>query len=147
MGRSVFLGAHSFVISKISKLLSSRNNSVKAAFDEFDGNASGELDHHEMRLALLDLGYDLDDYQFFDFMRQVDVNSDGKVSLDEFQVACEKLHINLFRPFSFARVATSTISIKAKATSLDVSGFGVNRLSKDISDSIECLGIRSRVRP
>ena len=99
------------VISKISKLLSSRNNSVKAAFAEFDNNASGELDHHEMRLALLDLGYDLDDYQFFDFMRQVDVNSDGKVSLDEFQVACEELHINLSEIAARRKHLLSTVFI------------------------------------
>ena len=99
------------VISKISKLLSSRNNTLEAAFAEFDSNASGELDHHEMRLALVDLGYDLDDYQFFDFMRQVDVDSDGKVSIDEFQIACEQLHINLSEVAARRKNLLSTVFI------------------------------------
>ncbi len=83
------------LLNKIARLLVGRKNHVQDAFKEFDDDSSGLLDHHEMRLALKELGFEMDDYQFFDFMREVDVNDDGQVDFQEFQDACEQLHINL----------------------------------------------------
>ena len=82
-------------LSSVSKLLGKGQDKVKDAFDQFDQDHSGQLDLHEMRSALIELKFEMDDYQFFDFMREVDEDGDGRITLSEFKDLCLDLHVDL----------------------------------------------------
>jgi Ca2+-binding EF-hand superfamily protein len=81
-------------LERVSMLLSKGSDHVRSAFEQFDQDHSGTLDMHEMRLALVQLNIELDDYQFFDFVQSID-DGDGKITLGEFKAASARLHMDL----------------------------------------------------
>jgi len=73
-------------------------DTARAAFDEFDTDASGELDGDEMRNALTQLGFELTDHQFKDVLARLDTDGSGTIDFDEFQHATAMLHVDLTEP-------------------------------------------------
>ena len=67
------------------KLTRRQLTEVRAAFQKYDLDSSGDIDPHELRLALADLGLsDLDDAGTRDILQQFDDNHDGTMQIEEF---------------------------------------------------------------
>jgi calcium-dependent protein kinase len=64
-------------------------------FQEFDKDGSGYIDEGELKLALKKFGMPIDDDEVKNMIQEVDVNSDGRISYDEFQLMMRaKIHKN-----------------------------------------------------
>jgi Ca2+-binding EF-hand superfamily protein len=57
---------------------------VTRVFNRYDVDGSGELEQHELRAFLKDMGMPYDDDGVESCLMELDTNEDGKVSLDEF---------------------------------------------------------------
>ena len=56
------------------------------AFKEFDLDGSGMISPDEMRLVLNQLGETLSEEEVDDFIQNVDMNGDGQIDFEEFQM-------------------------------------------------------------
>ena len=61
------------------------SSTVKRVFDRYDVDNSGQLDTHELRSFLRDMGMPYDDDGVDACLIELDSNDDGKVDLDEFE--------------------------------------------------------------
>jgi hypothetical protein len=68
------------MISELAKL----KEIIKNVFISFDKDASGFIDPNELKAVSKDLGRELDDSELETCMKDLDLNHDGKISLDEF---------------------------------------------------------------
>ena len=81
-----------YLITKMSQIGS---NKLKAAFELFDEDGSGELDPEEFKSALKELGFDLPDHQFREVMRRLDSDGNGLIDQEEFAFTVKHLHADL----------------------------------------------------
>eukprot|EP01064_Diplonema_japonicum_P014490 TRINITY_DN22154_c0_g1_i1.p1 TRINITY_DN22154_c0_g1~~TRINITY_DN22154_c0_g1_i1.p1 ORF type:complete len:157 (+),score=38.21 TRINITY_DN22154_c0_g1_i1:320-790(+) len=58
---------------------------IKESFRLFDSDGSGEIDQQEMKLAMLSLGWQLEDSEVLDMMTAIDKDGDAKINYDEFE--------------------------------------------------------------
>lgn len=68
----------------ISKYDEIYTNEVKPAFDKFDKDGSGAIDKSELSQLSLELGHPLDGEQLEKALKDLDLNKDGVVDLNEF---------------------------------------------------------------
>ena len=64
---------------------------AKSAFDAVDGDRSGFIDEPELKSVMTSVAQDIgmdapSDNDVRDVLRELDVNNDGKISLEEFKV-------------------------------------------------------------
>lgn len=57
---------------------------IKNVFNSFDKDASGYIDPNELKAVSKELGRELDASELEECMKDLDLNKDGKISLDEF---------------------------------------------------------------
>ena len=58
---------------------------MRPAFDKFDADGSGAIDLNELKGLLKILGTEVTDQRAAVFMKQLDVNGDGKIDYEEFR--------------------------------------------------------------
>jgi hypothetical protein len=58
---------------------------IRKVFTSFDKDGSGFIDHNELKEVAKELGRPLDAAELEECLKDLDLNSDGKISLDEFQ--------------------------------------------------------------
>jgi hypothetical protein len=68
------------VISELAKL----RDVIKNVFVSFDKDSSGFIDPNELKAVSKELGRELDASELETCMKDLDLNKDGKISLDEF---------------------------------------------------------------
>ncbi|XP_002138728.1 neo-calmodulin-like [Drosophila pseudoobscura] len=64
-----------------------KDESVRAAFEVFDRDADGFISAQEMKAVILSLGEKVNDQEFDEMFREVDLDNDGQLSFDEFLYA------------------------------------------------------------
>lgn len=65
---------------------------ISDAFKVFDKDNSGTISADEIRAVLKKCGEDLDDKELDEMLRRVDVDGDGKISIEEFAAVMCDLH-------------------------------------------------------
>lgn len=65
---------------------------ISDAFEVFDKDNSGTISADEIRAVLKKCGEDLDDKELDEMLRRVDVDGDGKISIEEFAAVMCDLH-------------------------------------------------------
>ena len=74
-------------------------NEVKAAFNKFDADGSGAIDRDELAALSKDLGYELNDEELKNALRDLDLNKDGVIDLYEFS----RWYFTGMKPFNGSR--------------------------------------------
>ena len=64
---------------------------IRAAFERYDKDRSGRLDHREVRAALKDIGIDFTSEQAARVVKQYDADGSGQMEIDEFAQLVQKL--------------------------------------------------------
>ena len=67
------------------KLVDDQDKELRAAFDNFDRNRSGKLDHKELRKALAAISMEIDSVQAADLVAKYDKDQSGLMEFDEFK--------------------------------------------------------------
>jgi len=74
-----------------AKLKEAEEKPKRAAFDTYDRNHSGKLDHKELRKALASLGLNTDSDEAKELLAKYDEGQSGLVEFGEFQQLCDAL--------------------------------------------------------
>ena len=74
-------------------------NEVKAAFNKFDADGSGAIDKDELAQLSKDLGYELNEEELNNALRDLDLNKDGVIDLYEFS----RWYFTGMKPFNGSR--------------------------------------------
>jgi centrin-3 len=61
-----------------------KRQEIQEAFTLFDNDKDGEIDYHELKVALRALGFEMKKADVVRLMREYDVEGRGKVTLDQF---------------------------------------------------------------
>ena len=102
-----------------AKLKEAQETPNRAAFDTYDRNHSGKLDHKELRKALVSLGLSTDSEEAMGVLAKYDEDQSGLMEFDEFQRLCSELssiNLNLPRPAT-AILSTDTQPLLGKLMS------------------------------
>ena len=90
-----------------AKLKEAEEKPKRAAFDTYDRNHSGKLDHKELRKALASLGLNTDSEEAKELLAKYDADQSGLMEFGEFQQLCDALtSLSLNQP----RPATAILS-------------------------------------
>ena len=74
-----------------AKLKEAEEKPKRAAFDTYDRNHSGKLDHKELRKALASLGLNTDSEEAKELLAKYDADQSGLMEFGEFQQLCDAL--------------------------------------------------------
>jgi hypothetical protein len=102
-----------------AKLKEAEETPNRAAFDTYDRSHSGELDHKELRKALVSLGLSTASEEAMGLLAKYDEDQSGLMEFDEFQRLCSALssiNLNLPRPAT-AILSTDTQPLLGKLMS------------------------------
>lgn len=106
------------VMNMVSDYIQRTKSKVVDVFHFFDKDGNGELDAWELREALAHLGLQLDTEQVVQAMKEIDVNYDGTIDIDEFIKRIRRESIAQ-RARSRSRAEPLSSSVKVQDQSLD----------------------------
>lgn len=86
------------------------NDDVKPSFNQFDKDGSGSIDKGELQLLMKELGQEINEEQATIALKDLDLNKDGVVDLDEFK----RWYFTGMKPYNGARRSLLRYGGKAK---------------------------------
>lgn len=87
---SGFIDYSEFIVALMDKKKLLSKDNLKQAFDLFDKDGSGTLTTDEIK-NILGVGQNMSEKVWEEIIREVDINNDGIISFEEFQVMMDKI--------------------------------------------------------
>ncbi|XP_037927631.1 calmodulin-A-like [Teleopsis dalmanni] len=73
-------------LNLMSRKFLDHEEEVREAFKVFDKDGDGFIEFDEMKLVLENMGFNLNEHEFDDLIHGVDIDLDGKIDFEEFDV-------------------------------------------------------------
>jgi len=70
------------------------NETLRAFYHRYDKNGDGEIDQYELRFLLKDIGEEMPEERFEEFLKRIDEDKSGKINFKEFSAAIKMFLTN-----------------------------------------------------